>query len=114
MSSLNAMQAFQQSFQLNGTGSSSGLIFIVFNLGMVVSMPFCSFLADGYGRRACIFIGCMVVLVGTLIQYSAMTLDQFIFGRFVLGWGAGIASAAGPMYVVELAHPAYRGTMAGM
>lgn len=114
MSSLNAMQAFQQSFQLNGTGSSSGLIFIVFNLGMVVSMPFCSFLADGYGRRACISIGCMVVLVGTLIQYSAMTLGQFIFGRFVLGWGAGIASAAGPMYVVELAHPAYRGTMAGM
>jgi MFS family permease len=27
---------------------------------------------------------------------------------------ASIASAAGPAYTVELAHPAYRGTMAGM
>ena len=26
---------------------------------------------------------------------------------------ASIASAAGPAYTVELAHPAYRGTMAG-
>jgi MFS family permease len=35
-------------------------------------------------------------------------------GRFVLGFGASIASAAGPAYTVELAHPAYRGFMAGM
>lgn len=41
-------------------------------------------------------------------------MGQFIGGRFVLGFGASIASAAGPAYTVELAHPAYRGTMAGM
>lgn len=41
-------------------------------------------------------------------------MGQFIAGRFVLGFGASIASAAGPAYTVELAHPAYRGTMAGM
>lgn len=35
-------------------------------------------------------------------------------GRFILGLGAALASAAGPAYTVELAHPAYRGTMAGM
>lgn len=35
-------------------------------------------------------------------------------GRFLLGMGAALASAAGPAYTVELAHPAYRGTMAGM
>jgi MFS family permease len=35
-------------------------------------------------------------------------------GRFILGLGAALASAAGPAYIVELAHPAYRGTMAGM
>lgn len=40
-------------------------------------------------------------------------MGHFIAGRFVLGFGASIASAAGPAYTVELAHPAYRGTMAG-
>ena len=35
-------------------------------------------------------------------------------GRFILGLGSAIASAAGPTYAVELAHPAYRGLQAGM
>lgn len=74
----------------------------------------CGLIADGWGRRWCIFIGCLIVLVGTAIQGSANHLGQFIGGRFILGFGASIASAAGPAYTVELAHPAYRGTMAGM
>lgn len=61
-----------------------------------------------------IFVGCLVVLVGTAIQTTAHSMRQFIAGRFTLGFGASIASAAGPAYTVELAHPAYRGSMAGM
>ena len=52
--------------------------------------------------------------LGTAVQSTAHTTGQFIGGRFVLGFGASIASAAGPAYTVELAHPSYRGTMAGM
>jgi MFS family permease len=74
----------------------------------------CGLLADGYGRRVCIFVGCLLVWVGTAVQASANHIGQFIGGRFILGFGASIASAAGPAYTVELAHPAYRGTMAGM
>ena len=54
------------------------------------------------------------MIVGTAVQTTANTIGHFIAGRFVLGFGASIASAAGPAYTVELAHPAYRGTMAGM
>ncbi|ETN45229.1 uncharacterized protein HMPREF1541_10106 [Cyphellophora europaea CBS 101466] len=39
---------------------------------------------------------------------------MFIGGRSVLGFDAAIASAAGPAYIVELAHPSYRGSQAGM
>jgi MFS family permease len=74
----------------------------------------CGLLADGYGRRVCIFVGCLLVLVGTAVQATANGLGHFIGGRFILGFGASIASAAGPAYTVELAHPAYRGFMAGM
>lgn len=80
----------------------------------VFNLPLVGFLADGYGRRICIFVGCALVLVGTAVQASAHGMGQFIGGRFLLGFGASIASAAGPAYTVELAHPAYRGTMAGM
>lgn len=114
MGAVNAMQPYQDTFGLKGTGSTTGIIFIIYNIGQIASFPFCGFLADGYGRRWCIFIGCLVVLIGTAIQGTANHLPQFVGGRFVLGFGASIASAAGPAYTVELAHPAYRGTMAGM
>ncbi|KXS93863.1 hypothetical protein AC578_3413 [Pseudocercospora eumusae] len=114
MGSINAMTSYQKSFGLDGAGSTTGIIFIIYNLGQIAAFPFCGFLADGYGRRWCIFVGCLLVLLGTAIQTSAHGMGQFIGGRFILGFGASIASAAGPAYTVELAHPAYRGTMAGM
>jgi MFS family permease len=114
MGAINAMIPYQKTFGLSGEGSSTGIIFIVYNLGQIAAFPFCGFFADGYGRRVCIFIGCALVLVGTAVQATAHEMDQFIGGRFLLGFGASIASAAGPAYTVELAHPAYRGTMAGI
>ncbi|KAK8045609.1 general substrate transporter [Apiospora rasikravindrae] len=114
MGAINAMKPYQQTFGLNGKGSSTGIIFIIYQVGQIASFPFCGLLADGIGRRWCIFIGCFVVLIGTAVQATANEMGHFIAGRFVLGFGAAIASAAGPAYIVELAHPAYRGTMAGL
>jgi MFS family permease len=114
MGAINAMKPYQETFGLSGEGSSTGIIFIVYNLGQIAAFPFCGFFADGYGRRICIFVGCALVLVGTAVQATAHETGHFIGGRFLLGFGASIASAAGPAYIVELAHPAYRGTMAGL
>ncbi|QSZ32373.1 hypothetical protein DSL72_001947 [Monilinia vaccinii-corymbosi] len=114
MGSINAMIPYQESFGLSGAGSSTGVIFIIYNMGQIAAFPFCGLLADGYGRRVCIFVGCLIVLVGTAVQTAAHDRGQFIGGRFVLGFGAALASGAGPAYTVELAHPAYRGTMAGL
>jgi MFS family permease len=114
MSGINAMTPYQQTFGLSGAGSSTGIVFIIYSLGQIAAFPFCGMFADGFGRRWCIFIGCLLVLVGTAVQASANSLGHFMGGRFVLGFGAAIASAAAPAYTVELAHPAYRGFMAGM
>jgi sugar porter (SP) family MFS transporter len=35
-------------------------------------------------------------------------------GRFLLGFGVSIAASAGPMYVIEINHPAYRGVVGAM
>jgi MFS family permease len=106
MGAINAMHSYQKTFNLTGEGSSSGIVFIIYNLGQIAAFPFCGFFADGYGRRVCIFVGCFLVLVGTAVQTSAHNMGGFIGGRFVLGFDASIASAAGPAYIVELAQPA--------
>lgn len=41
-------------------------------------------------------------------------MTQFKVGRFVLGFGVAIAGGAAPAYVVEISHPAHRGTQAGL
>jgi MFS family permease len=114
MGAINAMKPYQESFGLSGAGSSTGIVFITYQFGQIAAFPFCGLFADGLGRRWCIFIGCAIVLIGTAVQTTANSLNHFIGGRFILGLGASIASAAGPAYTVELAHPAYRGLMAGM
>ena len=55
----------------NQTGSTTGVIFIIYNLGQIAAFPLCGLLADGYGRRICIFIGCLIVWIGTAVQASA-------------------------------------------
>jgi len=106
------MTPYQKSFGLTGAGSSTGIVFIIYNLGQIAAFPFLSFLADGYGRRVAMFVGCFIILIGTAVQVAAHNLNTFMGGRFILGLGAAIASGAAPAYVVELAHPAYRGVQA--
>jgi MFS family permease len=60
------------------------------------------------------FIGSLIIVIGTCIQSSCRSLAQFMAGRFILGFGCAITSAAGPAYVSEMAHPAYRGVMTGI
>jgi len=66
------------------------------------------------GRRWGMFIGSLIIVVGTCIQATARPLSQFMGGRFIVGFGVAITSSAGPAYVSEMAHPAYRGVMTGI
>ena len=60
------------------------------------------------------FIGALVIIIGTCVQASSRDLAAFMVGRFILGFGVAISVTAGPAYVSEMAHPAYRGTMTGL
>ena len=71
-------------------------------------------MADWYGRTWHIFFGCLGVCVGTIVTAFATNLPTFIAGRFILSFFATCAHTAAPLYLVELAPPAYRGTIAGM
>lgn len=70
--------------------------------------------ADWQGRRLPIFIGCLGVCVGTIVTSTAPTLASFVGGRFLLSFFSTLASTASPLYLIEIAPPQYRGTVAGM
>ena len=58
-------------------------------------------------------IGSGIIIFGTIIQVTAMVIGQFMAGRFLVGFGVSIITTAAPAYVVEMAHPAWRGAFTG-
>ena len=58
-------------------------------------------------------IGSVFIIGGTAIQATSREIGQFMAGRFLVGFGVSIISTAAPAYVVEMAHPAWRGAFTG-
>lgn len=62
----------------------------------------------------------MILIAGACIQgfaYSGPEGDDrsmFIVGRFLTGFGIATCQTAGPSYVAEMSHPAWRGVLTGL
>ncbi|KAJ5589173.1 hypothetical protein N7537_011851 [Penicillium hordei] len=114
MGSINALPNYISYFGLPENGNAStGIVFAIFQVGQMCGALFI-WMADWYGRTWHIFFGCLGVCVGTIVTAFASNLPTFIAGRFILSFFATCAHTAAPLYLVELAPPAYRGTIAGM
>jgi MFS family permease len=114
MGSLNALPNYTKYYNLPTKGTAStGIIFAIFQVGQMCAALFV-WVADWLGRRWLIFIGTAGVIVGTVVTSTAKTLPTFIGGRFLLSFFAQLACSASPLYLVEVAPPQYRGTLAGM
>ncbi|KAK3935844.1 general substrate transporter [Diplogelasinospora grovesii] len=114
MGGLNAMTSYQEHFHMLSASSSTGLIFAIYNFGTIAALPFVGPTNDYLGRRAGIFTGAVIVIAGSCIVAQAADLNMFMGGRFVLGFGVAFLNVSSPIYVGEMAHPAWRGTLMGI
>lgn len=113
MGNLLDMPYFQTQFGAGILGVKAGYIFSMYSIGAVSALPFVGPCADTWGRRVGVAIGCIIIIVGTIIQGTSHQLPQYLAGRFFLGFGSTVASVC-PAYIVEISHPAYRGVMTGL
>jgi MFS family permease len=91
-------------------GLITAVVFIGGFIGAFVAAP----VADQFGRRAAIFIGSCLAIIGAVIQAAAQSSGMFIGGRLIIGLGISFTCCAGPSLINELAHPRMRGTIASM
>ncbi|KAF2446676.1 general substrate transporter [Karstenula rhodostoma CBS 690.94] len=112
---LTANDEFLKHFHGTKDGPWVALTSAMYQIGAVVALPFAGPIIDSFGRRMGMIVGAVLIVVGTIV--NGMTMKdasvehlngQLKGGRFVLGFGVTIISAAGPIYVVETAHPAMR------
>jgi MFS family permease len=114
MGSINSVAEYQHYYHLPLNGASStGIIFAIFQIGQMAGAWFV-WIADWKGRRLPIFLGCVGVLVGTIVTATAKTRGVFVGGRFLLSFFCTWATTSGPMLAIELAPPQYRATVSGL
>lgn len=70
--------------------------------------------ADRFGRKATLLSIGILYLVSAVGSGLAPNVTVFIIARVIGGLGIGISTVAAPMYISEIAPPAYRGRLAGM
>ncbi|PVH88266.1 general substrate transporter, partial [Cadophora sp. DSE1049] len=113
MGSINAQDQYKSFFHLKETGSSTGLVFILYNAASMIGCAFGGPVMDYFGRRIGMQSGCLFTLGGAVLASAAQTLPQFKASRFLLGFGIILQTLAAPVYVTEITPPQWRGRLGG-
>ena len=108
---------FKDYFRVKNSGIWAGIVSSMYEIGSFTAFPFIGPALDTFGRRFGLFTGITIIFIGTIVQGTTMDtakVGQYMGGRFLLGFGIAIAASAGPTYIVELSHPAYRGMITAL
>jgi sugar porter (SP) family MFS transporter len=92
----------------NPQESTLGLLTALYSIGSIASLPVTPFIADHFGRKSAIFLGCIIMIVGAAIQAAAKNLGYFMGGRFLMGFGNSLAQLSSPLLLTEICHPQHR------
>ncbi|WFC98745.1 hypothetical protein MYAM1_001477 [Malassezia yamatoensis] len=91
-----------------------GLIVGLLSIGAIVGSLMGGPLSDRWGRRLGIFVGCIIMEIGLLIQVASVSSwVQFAIGRLVTGVAIGWLSGTVPLYQSETVPRQVRGALVG-
>ncbi|KAM0748630.1 hexose transporter protein [Meredithblackwellia eburnea MCA 4105] len=107
---LTGLQAIPQwnSYFHSPAGNELGLIAsAIFIPGVVAGIP-AEWISERWGRKAVIFFGSFLIIVGGIFNALSQNRGQFIGSRVILGTGGTITKVGAPALLQELAHPRLR------
>ncbi|KAI0317925.1 general substrate transporter [Amylostereum chailletii] len=113
MTGINGMTTYNK-FNQGQLDVSTGIIFSIYTIGQMCGSLVAGFICDRFGRRAAMFTGCLFIMAGSAVIASSEAKNQFIGGRFVLGFGIAIATIGAPTFTVECSPPQWRGRLTGL
>ncbi|KXH34973.1 lactose permease [Colletotrichum simmondsii] len=76
MSAINAMDPFQARFRIGLTGELNGAVFSIYTVGSIIGSLLCGYIMDRWGRRACMFSGASMIVLGSVLQASSFQLPH--------------------------------------
>ncbi|GLI74372.1 hypothetical protein PoHVEF18_002609 [Penicillium ochrochloron] len=102
------LDSWQQFFN-TPSGSKLGLMNAIYQIGSLASFPFVPFMADRWGRKLPIIIGCLLMILGGFLGAFCKDYGMYVAGRLFLGFGNSLAQMASPVLLTEICHPQHRG-----
>jgi len=93
------------------TSSNKSLITSILSAGTFFGALMAGDIADWLGRRFTVIIGCMIFIVGVVLQTASAGLGLIVAGRLVAGFGVGYVSAIIILYMSEIAPRKVRGAI---
>ncbi|KAG0175043.1 hypothetical protein DFQ28_002323 [Apophysomyces sp. BC1034] len=95
----------------NGKPSSptEGAIVSLYEIGCMFGALLTGRLGDALGRRRTIRLGCIILIIGAVLQTVTVNIGMTIAARIITGFGNGINTATVPVYQSEVSPPKSRG-----
>ena len=93
-------------------GSTLGIYGAIPAFGGLAVLMFAPYIADNLGRRNGTAIGCLIVLLGALLQAfppASNPAPMYLAGRFFIGFGGNLSNGTCPLLITEISHPRHRG-----
>lgn len=87
------------------------LITSILSAGTFFGAIFAGDLADWFGRRTTIIAGCIIFIIGVILQTASSSLGLLVAGRLIAGFGVGFVSAIIILYMSEIAPKKVRGAL---
>ncbi|PBP15736.1 hexose carrier protein [Diplocarpon rosae] len=92
-----------------------GFVTAIYEVGCLFGAVFILAFGDSTGRRRAMMLGGIIMIIGVIIQVSAMkghrATAQFIIGRTITGFGNGINTSTIPTYQAECSRTTNRGLL---
>ncbi|KAI0024252.1 general substrate transporter [Xylariomycetidae sp. FL0641] len=95
-------------------GGYKGILASALPLGAVIGLPFIPIINDNLGRRWCVMIGSVIMIIGSLIQGFSQNGAMYIVSRLIVGFGLPYAIVAGSSLIGELAYPRERAILTSL
>lgn len=108
-SALNSNNQWHTYFDIPLEGSTLGVVTAMITIGYIAGAFLAGPASDRWGRRRGMLIGSVVVVLAAILMAAGTNRGTFMAGRFFMGVGASICSAAAASWVAESAPPQWRG-----
>jgi sugar porter (SP) family MFS transporter len=93
------------------SSSNTSLIVSILSAGTFFGALMAGDLADMIGRKWTIVLGCVIYMIGVVMQMAASGRDLLVAGRAVAGVGVGFESAIVILYMSEICPKKVRGAL---